>query len=401
MTNMIRNTLTALLGAGIFCTAMAQGKDPIKIGEINSYKAAPATTDPYRKGWELAQEEINAAGGVLGRPLQTIFRDDNASAGDGVRMAEELITRERVDVLAGVLYSHVGLAVADFAKQRKVFFLATSPMSDKIVWENGNRYTYRLRGGTYGSVSAVLPSAVALKKKRWALIYPNFEYGQAAVAVFKEALRAAQPGVEFVVEQAPPFGKLDAGPVVQAIEAAKPDAIFNALFGVDLAKFSREGKTRGLFNNREVVSLLTGEPEYLDPLKDDAPENWIATGYPYASIDTPEHKAFFAAYTKKYKDYPRINSVFGYSAVKALAAGIEAAKSTETEKLIAAFKTLKFDTPFGTAHFRSQDNQSTMGVFVGRLGKRDGKGYLVDAHYIDGANLQPSDDAVRQMRPAK
>lgn len=393
--------LTALLGASIFCGAQAQNKEPIKIGEINSYKAVPATTDPYRKGWELALEEINANGGVLGRPLQTIFRDDNANPGDGVRMAEELVTREKVDVLAGEIFSNVGLAIADFANQRKVFFLATSPMTDKIVWQNGNRYTYRLRGGTYGSVAAVIPSAVALKKKRWALVYPNYEYGQAAAAAFKEALRAAQPDVEFVVEQAPPFGKVDAGSVVQAIEAAKPDAIFNALYGVDLAKFSREGKTRGLFTNREVVSLLTGEPEYLDPLKDDAPENWIATGYPYATIDTLEHKAFFNAYMKKYHDYPRINSVFGYSAVKAIAAGIEQAKSTDTEKLIAAFKTLKFDTPFGKIQFRSQDNQSTMGVFVGRLGKRDGKGYLINAHYIDGSKLQPSDETVRRLRQAQ
>lgn len=401
MTQLTRLIAAALVVGAMLPSAYAQAKEPIKIGEINSYKAAPASNEPYRKGWELAQEEINAAGGVLGRPLLTIFRDDNANAGDSVRMAEELVTREKVDVLAGVLYSHVGLAVSDFANQRKIFFLATSPMSDKIVWQNGNRYTYRLRGGTYGAVAAVIPSAVALKKKRWAIIYPNFEYGQAAVAAFKEALRAAQPDVEFVVEQAPPFGKLDAGPAVQAIEAAKPDAIFNALFGVDLAKFSREGKTRGLFNNREVVSLLTGDPEYLDPLKDDAPENWIATGYPYASVTTPEHNAFFVAYTKKYKDYPRLSSVFGYSAVKALAAGIEKAKSTDSEKLIAAFRGLKFDTPVGKVEFRTQDNQSTMGVFVGRIGRRDGRGYLVDAQYIDGAKLQPPDEAVARMRSPK
>lgn len=395
-----KTLLTSVLSAGLFSSGFAQEKAPIKIGEINSYKAAPASNEPYRKGWELAVEEINAKGGVMGRKLQTIFRDDNANPGDGVRMAEELLTREKVDVLAGVLYSHVGLAVADFANQRKTFFLATSPMTDKIVWQNGNRYTYRLRGGTYSAVAAVIPAAVALKKKRWAIVYPNFEYGQAAISAFKEALKAAQPDVEFVVEQAPPFGKLDAGPVVQAIEAAKPDAIFNALFGVDLAKFSREGKTRDLFAKRDVVSLLTGDPEYLDPLRDDAPDNWISTGYPYASSDTPEHNAFFVAYMKKYKDYPRLSSVFGYSAVKALAAGIEKAQSTDSEKMIAAFRGLKFDTPFGKVEFRTQDNQSTMGVFVGRIGRRDGKGYLTDASYIDGSKLQPKDEVVRQLRPA-
>ena len=92
--------------------------------------------------------------------------------------------------------------------------------------------------------------------------------------------------------------------VVQALADAKPDAIFNVLFGADLAKFAREGKTRGLFKSVEVVSLLTGEPEYLDPLKDDAPDNWYVTGYPWYLIKTPEHTAFLDAYQKRYNDYP-------------------------------------------------------------------------------------------------
>ena len=114
----------------------------IKIGEINSYKAQPAFLDPYKKGMELAVEEINAAGGVNGKQLQLITRDDNASPGDAVRAAEELLSREKVDVLSGAFLSHIGLALGDFAKQRKVFFLAGEPLTDKMVWQNGNRYTY-------------------------------------------------------------------------------------------------------------------------------------------------------------------------------------------------------------------------------------------------------------------
>jgi branched-chain amino acid transport system substrate-binding protein len=128
------------------CSGIAHAQPaPIKIGELNSYKALPALMGPYRKGWELAQEEINASGGLLGRKVETIFRDDNANPGDAVRAAEELVSREKVDLLAGVTLSNVGLAVADFALQRKTFFLASGPLSDKVVWDNGNRYTYRLR----------------------------------------------------------------------------------------------------------------------------------------------------------------------------------------------------------------------------------------------------------------
>ena len=397
--NFYRYTLAGILAAGLnLASTGASAQDTIKIGEINSYKALPQTTGPYRQGWLLAQEEINAAGGVLGKKLETVFRDDNANAGDAVRVASELTTRERVDILAGVTLSHVGLAVADYSKQQKVFFLASGPLSDKVVWDNGNRYTFRLRAGTYALAESVVAEAVKLKKKRWALVYPNYEYGQAASAAFKESMRKAQPGIEFVTEQATPLGQIDPGPVVQAISDSKPDAIFNVLFGSDLAKFARDGKTRGLFEGREVVSLLTGEPEYLDPLKDDAPANWIVTGYPYTSIDRPEHKAFAAAYQKKYNDYPRLNSVVGYATVKAIAAGLQKAGSTDTEKLITAFKGLQFSSPFGPVVFRTQDNQSTLGIFVGRTALKDGKGSMPTGVYLDGASLQPSDEVVKKLR---
>ncbi len=262
--------------------AHAQGV--IKIGEINSYKAQPAFLEPYKKGMELAVDEINAAGGVNGKKIELITRDDNANPGDAVRVAEELVSREKVDLLAGTFLSNTGLAVTDFAKQKKFFFLAGEPLTDKITWQGGNQYTFRLRPGTYMQAAMLVPEAVKLKKKRWAVVYPNYEYGQSAVAAFKNLMKAAQPDVEFVAEQATPLGKVDAGSVVQALADAKPDAIFNVLFGADLSKFVREGNTRGLFKDREVVSVLTGEPEYMDPLKDEAPNGWIVTGYPWYGI---------------------------------------------------------------------------------------------------------------------
>jgi branched-chain amino acid transport system substrate-binding protein len=248
-------------------------------------------------------------------------------------------------------------------------------------------------------VAMLVPEAAKLKKKRWAVVYPNYEYGQSAAATFKQLLKAAQPDVEFVAEQAPALGKVDGGSVAQALADAKPDAIFNVLFATDLAKFVREGNTRGLFQGREVVSLLTGEPEYLEPLKDETPNGWIVTGYPWYGIQTPEHKAFFLAYHRKYNDHPRLGSVVGYSMIQALAAGIAKAQSTDSEKLVSAFRGLRFSTPFGPAMFRPQDHQSTMGAFLGRTKNEGGKGIMVDYRYIDGASVQPSDADVKKLRP--
>jgi branched-chain amino acid transport system substrate-binding protein len=378
----------------------ASAEQTIKIGEINSYKAQPAFLGPYKNGWNLALEQVNAAGGVLGKQLEVVSRDDNGNPGDTIRVAQELIAREQVQLLFGGFLSNTGLALTDFAKQKKIFFLAAEPLTDKIVWADCNKYTYRLRPSTYMQVAMLVPEAAKLKKKRWALVYPNYEYGQSAVATFKKLLSAAQPDVQFVAEQATPLGNVDAGAVTQAIADAKPDAIFNVLFGADLGKFVREGNTRGLFKDRSVVSLLTGEPDYLDPLGAEAPTGWIVTGYPWYSIDTAANKTFVDAYKAKYHDYPRLGSVVGYSALMSIAEGIKKAGSVDSDKLAAAFKGLNVQTPFGPISYRAQDNQSTMGAYVGVTGMKDGKGVMTSYRYIDGASVQPPDAEVKKLRPA-
>jgi branched-chain amino acid transport system substrate-binding protein len=389
---MIYKVLAGLALSILTSTAFSQN---IKVGELNSYKVFPAFLEPYKKGMDLAVQEINAAGGVK---LELVVRDDGGTPGDAVRVAEELISREKVHVLMGTFASNVGLAVSNLAAQRRILFVASEPLTDKIVWENGNRYTFRLRPSTYMQTAMLVPEAAKLKKKRWAIVYPNYEYGQSATASFKKLLKAAQPDVEFVAEQAPALGKIDAGAVVQALADAKPDAIFSSLFAADLQKFVREGNTRGLFRNTVVFNLLGGEPEYLDPLKDETPQGWWVTGYPWSEINTPEHKRFRDAYQKRWKDYPRVGSVVGYSAVHAIAAAARKARSTETEKLVEAMKGLEMQTPFGPIVWRPLDHQSTMGAYVGQLANKGGKGTMVNWRYADGANFQPPLQEIRTLR---
>jgi branched-chain amino acid transport system substrate-binding protein len=377
----------------------ASAQDTIKIGELNSYKNFAAFLEPYKKGWEMAVEEVNAAGGVLGKKIEIVSRDDNGNPADAVRVAEELLSREKVAFLVGTFPSNVGLAVADFAKQRKTLFIAAEPLTDKIVWDAGNAYTFRLRTSTYMQTAMLIPDAAKLKKKRWAIVYPNYEYGTSATAAFKKLLKEKQPDVEFVAEQAPPLGKIDAGAVAQALADAKPEGIFSSLFGADLAKFVREGQQRGLFKGIEVFNLLAGEPEYLDPLKDEAPVGWYVTGYPWYDIKTPEHKKFLDAYQAKYKDYPRLGSVVGYSTVMSAVAVMKKAGSLDQEKLIAAMANLQVGTPFGVATFRALDHQSTMGAYVGRIGLKDGKGIMTGWRFVDGKDALPADEDIKKIRP--
>jgi len=392
----------------LLCTAVCvinipfgdvRADDTITIGEINTYSKLTSFTFPYRNGWQLALEEINHAGGIRGKKLKVISRDDAGKPGNAVTIAEEFIRKNKVALIMGSFYSHVGLALTDFARHNQVLYVAAEPLSDALVWSKGNRYTFRLRPSTFMQAAMLAEEAAKHPAKRWATIAPNYAYGKDAVKAFKKVLLSKRPDIRFVVEQWPALSQINAGAEIQALSDAKPEAVYNVTFAGDLAKFVREGKLRGFFKNMYMVSLLTGEPEYLDPLKDEAPEGWLVTGYPWYDIERPQHLHFVKNYIERFNDYPRMGSLVGYNVMMAVAAMLQKTSSLQTEEMVKAMEGLEFDSPMGPITFRKIDHQSTMGAYVGRIALADGKGIMIDWKYADGQDYLPGDDEVRQMRP--
>jgi branched-chain amino acid transport system substrate-binding protein len=388
-----------MFASGITPSAFAS--DTIKVGEVQTYSRMESFTHPYRNGWQLALEEINNAGGVMGKKIEVISRDDQGKPGEAVKVAEELVSKDKVVLLFGSFLSNVGLAVTDFAKRNKILYVAAEPLSDALVWAKGNRYTFRLRPSTYMQAAMLAEEAAKFPAKRWATIAPNYAYGKDAVASFKKVLKAKRPDVEFVAEQWPALFKINAGAEIQALADAKPEAVYNVTFASDVAKFVREGKLRGFFDNVKVVSLLTGEPEYIDPLKGEAPKGWLVTGYPWYDIKTPAHSKFVTAYQKKFNDYPRTGSVVGYNVMYSVYNLLKEAGTTDTEKMVDAMEGLTFDSIVGPITYRKIDHQSTMGAYVGYTALKEGKGIMVDWKYADGKDYLPSDAEVMKLRPQK
>ncbi|MGO4389006.1 ABC transporter substrate-binding protein [Microvirga sp. 2YAF29] len=377
--------------------AVAQ-QPPIKIGELNSYARQAAFTVPYRSGWQMALDEINAKGGVLGRKLEIVSRDDGGTTSDATRVADELVTREGAVLLFGSFLSNVGVAMADYANQKKIVYIAAEPLTDAITMAQGNRYTFRIRPNNSMQVGMLMKQAKASGAKRWAVVAPNYEFGQSAAGAFKRLLKEQIPDAEIVAEQYPALGKIEAGSTVSALEQAKPDGIFNVLFGPDLTQFVREGNTRGLFENTTVLSLLTGEPEWLLPLKDEVPEGWTVTGYPWDEITDPKHKAFIDAYRAKFNETPRLGSLLGYMVVYMIRDTIERAGSTDTEAMIKALEDAKFDTVAGPVTMRGIDHQSTMGAWVGKLVLKGANGGMTEWTYQDGTSFMPTEAQVKAVR---
>ncbi|MFA6280031.1 MAG: ABC transporter substrate-binding protein [Bdellovibrionales bacterium] len=381
--------------------SVATGKEPIKIGEISEAKFWNLMAVNQRRGFELALEDINAKGGVLGRPLEMISRDGGDGSPEQVlRDVEELVTRQGVQLLLGTGADNVSLAVSSYAKQHGVLFLKALNGTNKQIWEEGHDLAFRFDVPNYMFGGALAEAAAKLPAKRWAFVAPDYEFGHSLVAEFQKALKLRRPDVEFVATQYHPTLKIDAGAVVSALKHANPDAIFVCNFASDAAQFIRQGKVRGLFENRSVVSVLLGQPEGgLGPIGKEAPMGWITQGYPLDEITTPAHKEFLAKYRVKYNADPGWFSFTGYNAMISMAKAIEKAGSTEPHAVAAAMKGMTFDSLVGPITYRASDNQSNLGLWVGKIGLKNGKPALVDWMYESGDNFYPGDDYVKTVRP--
>jgi len=389
-----------LLAALFLLPFQAQAVEPIKIGELASYTRQADFMDPYRYGWQMALDEINAAGGVLGRQIEVISRDDNGQPEDAVRVAQELISKQKVFMLMGGFYSHVGLAISEVAKREKVPYVTAHAATTKLLWESGHPYVFRIQPNTYTFAATMAEKAAKLPAKRWATVSPNYEFGRSIVKMFKDILKEKRPDVEFVGEQWPATGKIDAGSVVQALKRYKPDGIFNGLFGSDVSKFSREARLRGL-NDSGIVMLapIAGYPENMDPIGADFPEGWIVTGYPNYEKINETHKKFFDGYVARYKEQPKLSSVLGYTAMKSVAEGLKAAGKVDREAFVKAAEGIEFMGPYGKPiKFRKVDHQSTIGLWVGKSKIVDGKPVIVDYEYKAGEDYMPSDDYVLKLK---
>jgi branched-chain amino acid transport system substrate-binding protein len=392
----------ALVAALLVATLpLAAQQTAIKIGEINSFSGIGAPfTGPYRAAVEMAVDEVNAKGGVLGRKIDVLFRDDKGQPAEAVKHAQELVASEKVALVSGTFLSNVGLAVSDWAKQNKTLFVAAEPLTEAITWSKGHDYVFRVRPNTYQQGRMLAEKAGKMKYVKWATIGPNYEYGKRAWETFRDRLKELKSEVQVVGEQWPTLGKIDASAEVGAVLAKNPDALYVSLFGSDWLAFVREAQKRGLFQKMFVVGILLGEPEYIDPLKTEAPEGMLVTGYPWYDLQQPAHKDFVARFTKKTDKTPVLGSLVGYVTYLSIFEAIKKAGSTDTDKMVAAFRDLKVETPIGPVSFRAVDGQSTMGAWVGttKVDAKRGVGIMVNHEYVPGDKVLPSADDVRKMR---
>ena len=366
MSGRLRNGLVALAVTvsmlGVFPDARAE--ETLKIGGIYLLSGAFSTYGQFaRNGLELAADEINSAGGILGKKVQFTLEDSQGKPDVAIQAVRKLVYQDKVDLLMGIDSSGVARAVAPIIPELKTPLIITHAATPDVTGSLCNRYVFRIDLYIAQNTKAAALIAKDIQGKKWTSIGPDYAFGHQSWEYFGKYLKDLKPDV--VLSDTPSFPKFkaeDFTPYINKVMAEKPDGVFISLWGGDLINFIRQANNLGFFKQDfKVLMSLGAAIEVLSALGDQMPEGiWAGTRYWFAANDTPTNKKFVAAYQKRFGEYPSYNSEGAYAALYAYKRAIEKAGSLDKGKIIAALENMTLDTPAGNILIRAEDHQAVV-----------------------------------------
>ena len=391
----------------VFCSISmicpsSYGADTIKVGIVDTY-SGPATTytQDVLDGFTLAINQINAQGGVLGKKIVFVTRDDKFKPDIALSMAKELVMKEGVDLLMGSTNSGGALAMSDFAKKEKIPFIVTDAKSDKIVGEKGHRYVFNANENTMMIGKA---TAIALSKKPYVKYYimgEDYEFGHACAEAIWNNLKALRPDVQLLGQSWRKVGEVDLTPYISSALQAGPDCIISASGGGGVVNFLKSVKALGLAQKTAIYQHYATDLLALSPLGLDAPEGVMgSSSYHFYFPNTPENKVFVEEFRKAYKRYPGSTAFYGYTAGMFIAKAYQKAGKVDKERFIDALEGLVIDSPIGKLEMRACDHQVTLPLYYGVTKKAPGYDFLIgsDMVTVPGKDYLPSCSDMMKLR---
>jgi branched-chain amino acid transport system substrate-binding protein len=294
-----------------------------------------------------------------------------------VRVTRELILKENVDFVVGTLTSAEGPAVSPIAKENKIVFIAPITKTDQLT-APANLHPYVFRTAATTTTEGRSAAEVMAKWKNVksvGTISYDYAYGQDVTKSFVEHLKKLRPDIRIVDQQWPKLGEQEYTPFINAQMGKKPDAIFSSLWGGGFVTYAKQAKPVGLFDAVKYHFVAAGEAGSVESAKamgQDYPFGIWGNSYDVFNWESgpKAHKDYIArikAYTKE--EVPSSWPLVGYMAMQSLVAGIEKAKSTDSEKVAAAMKGISWDSPLGKQTIRAKDHNANRGQFWGKMEK--------------------------------
>ena len=373
----MRNVLAVV--AGVIALAGASAHAEIRLGVLYPIAGTGAVYGvPAMFGHDLAVDEINAAGGVLGQPLATFKRDTKLKPAAAAAAAKELITKDGVNVLIGGLSSAVGLAISEVARQEKVVYIATIPKTIQMTTTKLHDHVFRTASHTDFEGDAMAQIVAQLGIEKLCDIQLDYAYGHDLGAGIVRGLARHAPDVELVIELRPKLGATDYNAFISQILGAECDGITSGLWGSHFVNFAQQAKPFGLFERAKYIS--GGEiasHEIAGQMGEDYPDNvWSNTYELWYDHHDPSHVEFQAAVAEKAgTNETAMWPVLAYIGVKFYAAAAEKAGSIESDAIAEALKGLSIDTPVGPRTINPDDHQADTGQFWGPMVNKEGVAY--------------------------
>jgi branched-chain amino acid transport system substrate-binding protein len=353
----------------VFCISMwvavpslAQDK-PILIGNLSGFTGTYSAMAKMQKdSVEMAVNEINAAGGLLGRKLAVIHEDTETSPSIGTRKIERLILEKKVDFCIGAISSAVTLAMMEVAKKYNKILITSISQSVKITGEKRNKQTFRVNANPAITSGALCKWMIANLGNKFYLLTVDYAWGRSTSKQYHKRLTEMKANI--VGETFFPLGNKDFAPYFGKIKAAKPDVLFITAAGNDAISVVTQANRYGINKMMPICgdgSLISAD---ILEAQGDAANGIITADYYSASLDTPEHKAWEAKYENLYKAKPSKFSISSYEAVMWLAQAIKQAGSTDTDKVIAALEGSTYHGPQGIKTMDRDTHQTSLTVYM-------------------------------------
>jgi branched-chain amino acid transport system substrate-binding protein len=386
---------------GMAGSPAAQAQEPIRIAHTASLTGMAAShAQNIVNGIQLAIDEWNENGGILGRKLELLYRDDQLKPELGVSHIRDLIVRENADFILGPGNSSLAMAQTLVAKQYKKIFMNINTNSPKLTIDLFHPYyfTMTFSGEMEGYTWAEL---LGPNYKKVGFIGPDYEASHAYVTNLKKRLAVTFPDCEVIVEAWPKIGETDYTPYITRLMAAEPEAVYSVLWAGDLVAFIKQATPYGFFDKTQFGTLSYYED--LKALGDVMPEGvLVQMRAPFFAIHDPRMAGLVRKWREKYGDYPGDNGIQSYESMQVLAHAIDQAGSTDSDAVRETLENMTYQSLRGAVKFRAVDHAGTINSFVGKTVKVPEHPFKVmtDVWQVPIERVWPSPEEVLERRKA-
>ncbi|WP_161626633.1 ABC transporter substrate-binding protein [Desulfatiglans anilini] len=388
----------------LFCGGAAAEEKPVKLGAMFISSGKMGGYGKHgAQAIQLAVEEINAAGGILGRKLEATTEDTQLNKERTIEIAKRFILTDKVDFLMGPTSSGLAMTLLDIAKEHKKILIATQAATDALTGANFSPYLFSTLSNAMMHSRSGAYLMANKPYKRWMVVGPDYNYGHSSWEMFITKLKELKPDVEVVGEVFPKFMATDYSAAIEEVLKIKPDAVWCPLWGGDSVAFIKQALPKGLFDQVKFAFPVGGALETLIPVGKDMPEGiFMSTRYLFTTPDSALNRRFVKAYKERFNEYPDYMAGETYAGVTFIKAAVERAGSTDAEKIIAAVEKepLAWESPEGWKIMRAEDHSVVEDCLWGETVFSEAYGFpvLKNIHYVPAEEICRTPEELKAVR---